>query len=68
MTKSTADIIKRTCIDKVSLSKEQADSLIDKKLEQGILLYYYKCQFCSRYHVSKKDSTINIVQVIGGSE
>jgi hypothetical protein len=61
------EIILRTCIEKVSLSKEQADNYIDQKLEQGILLYYYKCQFCSRYHVSKQDESFKYLEVIGGN-
>lgn len=63
MSMTPVEIINRSCIDKQSLTKEEADKYIDRKARKGIVLYYYKCSFCNRYHISKMDHTINILEV-----
>lgn len=62
----SAWVILRTCINKKSYSKQTADDYITEKLKEGKILYYYKCQFCGRYHLSKSDHTVNSIKIIGG--
>lgn len=62
----SAYVIVRTCVAKKSYSKQAADDYITEAAKQGKVLYYYKCQFCSRYHLSKHDHTVNSVDIIGG--
>lgn len=64
--KTTEWIIKRMCIDKESLSREEADYIVDKKVRVGIVLYWYRCPFCMRYHMSSQDSAEKKLEVIGG--
>lgn len=65
--KTPKEIIEQTCTDKVSLSKEEADHIIDRKARAGKVFYYYKCEFCMRYHLSKHDYTVKRVEIIGGT-
>lgn len=62
--RSTEWIIKRTCIDKKSFSKEEADDIVDKKAEQGLVFYWYKCQFCQRYHLSRQSEAENKIKIV----
>lgn len=64
--KSASFIIRRTCTTKKSYTFKDADDFITEKMEQGIVLYYYKCIFCGRYHISKQDHTVNVLEIIGG--
>jgi len=61
---SKAWIIWRTCISKASMSKEEADTYVDRMASKGVVLYWYKCQFCQRYHMSKQESTELKLEVI----
>lgn len=48
-------IINRSCLSKKSMSKELADKAVDRALERGLMLYYYKCQFCGSLHMTSKE-------------
>jgi hypothetical protein len=37
------------------MSRELADKAVDKALERGLMLYYYKCQFCGSLHMTSKE-------------
>lgn len=56
-------IIEVSCIRKKARSKEQADEIVDIKAKQGQLIYYYKCKFCSSYHMTSKQSALNVVEI-----
>lgn len=56
----------RTCTSKKSYSLKQADDFITDKMKEGLILYYYKCVFCNRYHLSKQDHTEYTTEIIGG--
>jgi hypothetical protein len=46
----------RTCERKKKLSKLQADDIIDRiALKEKRLIYYYKCKYCDKYHLTKKE-------------
>lgn len=45
-------LIKRACLSKNSYNLKEADDIIDLKAAQGIILLYYKCAFCNRYHLT----------------
>jgi hypothetical protein len=48
-------IIQRSCLEKKNLTEDRANDLVDKILrEEGRLIYYYKCEFCSSFHLTKK--------------
>lgn len=47
-------IFERSCLKKSNLSLETANNIVDLHAREGRLLYYYKCNFCSSYHLSKK--------------
>ncbi len=64
--KNTEWIIRRTCIDKQSFSLVEAEDIVDRKARLGKLFYWYKCQFCQRYHMSRQDSSEDKIEVIGG--
>lgn len=61
-------IIRRMCIEKESLSREEADSVVDKFAKRGIVLYWYRCPFCMRYHMSRQESSIVKMDIIGGGK
>lgn len=63
---SIAEVINKTCIDKKSLSKKEADETIERYAKQGRLFYYYKCNFCNRYHISKNYNTVDRVKIFKG--
>jgi hypothetical protein len=60
------DKIARTCTDKKSYSLKQADEIIDKYAKRKQLLFYYKCYFCCRYHLSRQIGTVRTMEIIGG--
>lgn len=59
-------LINRSCIEKTGLSKEGADRIVDFNAKNGILLYYYKCVYCSAYHITKNEpyDTNNGIEII----
>ncbi len=61
-------IIKRTCIDKKSFSREEADDIVDRKAELNQVYYWYKCQFCQRYHLSRQAESENRIEIVGGKQ
>lgn len=63
---SATDIILKTCIDKVSLSEEVANRIVDRHASKGEILYYYKCRWCGSYHMTSHDGTIERLEIIGG--
>jgi len=65
--KTITEIIERSCTNKKSLSKEEADDIIDRKARRGQVMYYYKCEFCSRFHLTKLDHTVKSITIIGGN-
>jgi len=48
-------LIYRSCVDKKSFSKEEADTLVDDFARNGKVIYWYKCELCMRYHITRKD-------------
>ena len=46
-------LVNRACLSKKSYTKEGADKFIDLKASQGVVLLYYKCDFCNSYHLTK---------------
>jgi len=45
-------ILKRSCLNKIALSLEQADRYVDKKARNGLVIFYYKCELCAQYHAT----------------
>lgn len=64
--KTAREIIFRSCIDKSSLSKADAENAIDHYAKQNKVMYYYRCDFCNRFHISKQSETAKTLQIIGG--
>lgn len=46
--------IQRSCLNKKSLSKDRADRAVDKAAKGNTMVYYYKCKFCSSFHMTSK--------------
>lgn len=44
----------RQCLRKKNLSLEKANQVVDAKATKGILVYFYKCPWCSSYHITGK--------------
>lgn len=61
------EVINRTCIEKINLTKEEADLFIERMALQDRVMYYYKCPFCNSYHASKSAHSIKTITIIGGS-
>ncbi len=59
-------IMERSCINKRSYSQKAADDIIDSALlYQNKMFYYYKCQFCSSFHLTSKEPvTIKHLEVV----
>ena len=68
MSNKISYIIKRTCLDKRQLSKLNADIAIESYAKKKIVMYYYKCPFCSSYHLTKKERVDEWLTVIGGNK
>ena len=64
--KNPAEIIKRMCLDKRPLSYEQANRTIDYHANSGMVMYFYVCPMCKRYHLSKYPDAFNKIEIIGG--
>jgi len=65
---STEWIIRRTCTDKKSYSREEADEIIDKRATRGECIYWYKCQFCMRFHLSRQATAYHRLDIVGGQK
>lgn len=50
--------LNRTCLDKQSYSLKEADNLVTILLNDSKLAYYYRCNLCSRYHLTSKEPTV----------
>jgi hypothetical protein len=47
-------VMESCCLSKANLSEEEANNIIDKVLmDEGLLLYYYKCPFCRSHHLTR---------------
>lgn len=48
-------IFDRSCLRKKQLTEEIANKIVDQQLnEEGRLMYFYKCPFCSSFHLTSK--------------
>jgi hypothetical protein len=48
-------LLHASCLRKQNLSEEEANCIVDQALrEEGLLLYYYKCDVCWSYHLTKQ--------------
>ena len=61
-----AGIIKKMCIDKRSYALEGANTVVDRFAKEGTVVYYYKCPFCQRYHISQHERSRYYLKIIGG--
>lgn len=66
MTVSPTDVIIRTCIEKVSLTEETCNIIVDRHALRGELMYYYKCRWCGAFHMTSHDGTTERIEIIGG--
>lgn len=59
-------IMERSCLNKRSYTQKSADDAVDQALRyDSKLFYYYKCQFCSSYHLtSKVPVTVQQLEVV----
>ena len=49
-------IFYRSCVEKKNFSEEEANDVIDRVLaNEQRLMYYYKCPFCSSFHLTKNE-------------
>lgn len=48
------------CHGKFKLSKEKADDLIDQALSEGRMMYYYRCHFCGKHHLTSGEPSKKI--------
>jgi hypothetical protein len=48
-------IFYRACLRKANLSLADAESIVTKSMSENKLLYYYKCDFCSSYHLTSQE-------------
>ena len=60
-------IIERTCTNKVEMSEEEANQTIERFAQKGRIMYFYRCPFCSRFHVTRQTGTVQHIEVIGGN-
>lgn len=51
-------IMQKACLSKKNLTKEAADRLVDFFAGEGKLMYYYKCEFCSSYHMTSRPGEV----------
>lgn len=47
--------LNRTCLNKKAFNYDAANYSIEKLASQGVLMFYYKCQICYRYHLMRKE-------------
>jgi hypothetical protein len=50
-------IIQRSCLIKKNLSFEKANQVVDRAAKEGRAIYFYECQFCGSYHMTRKNPT-----------
>lgn len=51
-------VFERSCLRKKSFSRNAADAVVDRFAEKGELIFYYKCQFCNSYHMTKRSDEV----------
>jgi hypothetical protein len=62
---SEYEILKQgTCKRKRKLSYEQAEDLVDYKAALGEVIFYYKCHFCKKHHITSSPPNPEITKVI----
>lgn len=44
----------RMCERKTGLSKARADMYVDEWAKKGVVMFYYLCDYCGMYHLTKK--------------
>lgn len=64
--RSASEVILSSCLDKKSFSKKEADGVIDYYAKRKKIMFYYKCDFCNRFHISKQHDTVKKLLIIGG--
>lgn len=47
--------LNKTCLNKKSFNFDAANHAIEKLASQGVLMFYYKCNICSRYHLTRQE-------------
>jgi hypothetical protein len=47
------EYFERKCLRKANLTEEKANHVVDMAASEGLTLYYYKCDLCSSYHLTK---------------
>lgn len=47
-------IMERSCLRKKNLSLEKANQFVDRSAKEGKTVYFYKCDFCSSYHMTRQ--------------
>lgn len=57
-------IIEDGCIRKEGHTEEIASKIIDKAAKRKKLLFYYKCDFCRSFHITKKLNGGKLLKVI----
>jgi hypothetical protein len=51
-----ARIVHSSCLRKENLTEEEANLIVDRAWQsEGLLLYFYKCEFCSSIHLTKQE-------------
>lgn len=60
-------IVKRSCTNKKSYSKEEAEIIVDMKALKGDCIFWYHCPFCMRYHLSRSPTPTFKLEVLGGN-
>lgn len=45
----------KSCLSKKSYKKKNVDDVVDRFLSHGEMRYYYKCNFCNGYHITKNE-------------
>lgn len=51
-------VFERSCLNKKSFSREAADAVVDRFAEKGELIFYYKCQFCNSFHMTRRSDEV----------
>lgn len=58
-------IMNRSCVNKKSFSEEAANGVVDRLAERGELIFFYKCEFCNAFHLTRRSGdvkrTINLI-------
>lgn len=51
-------IFEKACLTKQNLTEEEANSIVDKAAKDGLLLYFYKCDFCGSIHLTRTPGNV----------